>query len=83
MHNHLQEFGISKETLLSAYFLAAASIFEPERSTERTSWAKTAVLIEAIAYYFNKETCIKQRRAFLLEFGYGSSGGRYKKVNGR
>ncbi|KAL6339780.1 hypothetical protein AAG906_034866 [Vitis piasezkii] len=71
-HSHLQEFGLSRETLLLAYFLAAASIFEPERSVERVAWAKAAVLVEAVASYFNKETCIKQRRAFLLKFGYSA-----------
>ncbi|KAL6339653.1 hypothetical protein AAG906_034738 [Vitis piasezkii] len=81
-HSHLQEFGLSRETLLLAYFLAAASIFEPERSVERVAWAKAAVLVEAVASYFNKETCIKQRRAFLLKFGYSASGGRYRKING-
>lgn len=81
-HSNLQEFGLSRETLLLAYFLAAASIFEPERSVERVAWAKAAVLVEAVASYFNKETCIKQRRAFLLKFGYSAGGGRYRKING-
>lgn len=82
-NSHLEEFGVSRETLLKAYFLASASIFEPERSVERMAWAKSAVLVEAVAFYFSKETSIKKRRAFLLEFGYGASGGRYKKINGR
>ncbi|KAL6338282.1 hypothetical protein AAG906_018554 [Vitis piasezkii] len=81
---HLGEFGVSRKASLLAYFLAAACIFEPERSIERLAWAKTAILVLAVRSYFSKETCIKQRRAFLLKFGYSPSGGDYmKKINGR
>ena len=47
----LKEFGLSKESLLFAYFVAAASIFEPERSPERLAWAKTAALLETLKSY--------------------------------
>ena len=46
---------MSKRDLLLAYFLAAASIFEPERSQERLAWAKTTVLLETITSYIRDE----------------------------
>ncbi|KAJ7950499.1 Copalyl diphosphate synthase [Quillaja saponaria] len=62
---NLAEFGLSKENLLLAYFLAAASIFESNRSPERFAWTKTRVLIEAIRYNLDTE---ESRRAFEQEF---------------
>ncbi|XP_041022877.1 ent-copalyl diphosphate synthase 1-like [Juglans microcarpa x Juglans regia] len=62
---NLGDFGLSRTALLLAYFLAAASIYEPKRSRERLAWAKTTALVEAIASYFDKE---EMRRAFLNEF---------------
>ncbi|XP_059437236.1 ent-copalyl diphosphate synthase 1-like isoform X4 [Corylus avellana] len=62
---NLGDFGLSRKTLLFAYFLAAASIFEPERSNERLAWVKTTALVEAISSYFDEE---EMRRAFLHEF---------------
>ncbi|XP_059439100.1 (-)-kolavenyl diphosphate synthase TPS28, chloroplastic-like isoform X1 [Corylus avellana] len=62
---NLGDFGLSKKTLLFAYFLAAASIFEPERSNERLAWVKTTALVEAITSYFDED---EMRRAFLHEF---------------
>jgi ent-copalyl diphosphate synthase len=44
----LGEFGLSKRDLLLSYFLAAASIFELERSHERLAWAKTTALLGTI-----------------------------------
>ncbi|RHN44314.1 putative ent-copalyl diphosphate synthase [Medicago truncatula] len=49
--SRLGEFGLSKRELLLAYFLAAANIFEPERSHERLAWAKTTALLETITSY--------------------------------
>jgi ent-copalyl diphosphate synthase len=62
---NLGDFGLSRRTLLFAYFLAAASIFELERSNERLAWFKTTALVEAITSYFDEE---ETRRAFLYEF---------------
>nr|BAB03594.1 copalyl diphosphate [Scoparia dulcis] len=42
------EYGMSERSLLLAYYIAAASIFEPERALERLAWAKTAILMETI-----------------------------------
>ncbi|KAF2321639.1 hypothetical protein GH714_000826 [Hevea brasiliensis] len=66
---NLGDFGISKKELLFAYFLAAASIFEPERYKERLAWAKTTILLETIDSYFDdNNNSIEQRRAFVQEF---------------
>ncbi|XP_057964387.1 ent-copalyl diphosphate synthase 1 isoform X1 [Malania oleifera] len=66
---NLGELGVSKKTLLLAYFVAAASIFEPERSRERFAWAKTTILLQIVASYFNQqETSYEQRRTFVKEF---------------
>jgi ent-copalyl diphosphate synthase len=42
-------YGVTQQSTLRAYFLAAASIFEPSRAAERLAWARTAVLAEAIS----------------------------------
>ncbi|XP_029126812.1 ent-copalyl diphosphate synthase, chloroplastic isoform X2 [Cajanus cajan] len=47
----LEGFGLSKQSLLFAYFIAAANIFEPERSRERLAWAVTAALVETLRSY--------------------------------
>ncbi|KAJ4702649.1 Copalyl diphosphate synthase [Melia azedarach] len=66
----LENFGTSKRDLLLAFFLASASIYEPERSRERIAWAKTAILVETIAKYFHndKDSRHQQRKAFVDEF---------------
>ncbi|KAL1312212.1 hypothetical protein HN51_038808 [Arachis hypogaea] len=61
----LEEFGVSKESVLQSYFVAAASVFEPERSLERLSWAKTTTLIETLKSYTGDE---EARRAFVEQF---------------
>ncbi|XP_077232941.1 ent-copalyl diphosphate synthase 1-like isoform X2 [Tasmannia lanceolata] len=78
---NLGEFGLSKRAVLQAYFLAIASIFEPEKATERLAWARTAVLMEAVSSYFGSEANTpEQRRAFLEEFNDKRSG---KKKTGK
>ncbi|KAK9939818.1 hypothetical protein M0R45_016503 [Rubus argutus] len=64
----LRDYGLSKTSLLVAYFVAAASIFEPERANERLAWAKTASLVETIASYFNNGASDGDKRAFVDEF---------------
>ncbi|KAJ7977390.1 Copalyl diphosphate synthase [Quillaja saponaria] len=44
----LENYGLSIEELQFAYYLAAACIFEPERSLERFAWAKNSALIHTI-----------------------------------
>ncbi|KAJ4846430.1 (-)-kolavenyl diphosphate synthase tps28, chloroplastic [Turnera subulata] len=80
---NLREYGVGRRTLLLAYFIAAASIFEPEKSKERLAWAKTTVLLETIGSYFDGETGAfsMERKDFVHEFinGIGAS----RLVNGR
>nr|UNZ93475.1 copalyl diphosphate synthase [Scutellaria baicalensis] len=49
----LEEFGISKKELLLAFYLAAASIFEAERSRERLAWLKTQTICHIISTLFS------------------------------
>ncbi|XP_058739280.1 ent-copalyl diphosphate synthase, chloroplastic [Vicia villosa] len=65
LESRLGEFGLSKRDLLLAYFLAAGSIFEPERSHERLAWAKTTALLETIKSYVRDED---SRKDFVKEF---------------
>ncbi|XP_047051207.1 syn-copalyl diphosphate synthase, chloroplastic-like [Lolium rigidum] len=44
-----KNLAVSPKSVLQAYFLAAASIFEPDRATERLGWARTAVLADAVS----------------------------------
>ncbi|KAI9080381.1 hypothetical protein K1719_037775 [Acacia pycnantha] len=61
----LEEFGLSRKELLFAYFLAAASIFEPERSQERLAWAKTSALLHTITSSVKDQP---MRKAFVNHF---------------
>ncbi|KAJ9543441.1 hypothetical protein OSB04_023148 [Centaurea solstitialis] len=63
-------FGMSNITsLLVAYYLAAASVFEPERSNERIAWAKTTTLVDAISSLFDSRQLSKEHREdFVDEF---------------
>ena len=61
----LEELGLSRERLLVVYFLAAANIFEPDRSQERLAWVKTLALLETITSKYHDQ---KQRKAFVYEF---------------
>nr|UVE15959.1 ent-copalyl diphosphate synthase [Leonurus japonicus] len=80
----LGEWGLSERRALLAYFAAAASVYEPEKSEERLAWAKTAILVETITSHFDRQQLSReQKRAFLNEFEHGSilkyvNGGRYK-----
>ncbi|KAJ9543438.1 hypothetical protein OSB04_023145, partial [Centaurea solstitialis] len=67
---NIERFGMSDTTsLLVAYYLAAASVFEPERSKERIAWAKTTTLVNAISTFFDSEQLSKEhRREFVEEF---------------
>ncbi|KAG9456441.1 hypothetical protein H6P81_000949 [Aristolochia fimbriata] len=57
---NLEELGVTKKTALEAYFVAAASIFEPEKATERLAWARTALLVEAVSSYLKRGTATVQ-----------------------
>ncbi|XP_027351053.1 ent-copalyl diphosphate synthase, chloroplastic-like [Abrus precatorius] len=67
----LEGFGLSKRSVLFAYFVAAASIFESERSRERLAWAKTLALLETLRSFIkDKET----RTAFVERFNSSING---------
>ncbi|MED6221371.1 Gly-Xaa carboxypeptidase [Stylosanthes scabra] len=51
----LKEFGVSINSVLQAYFVATACIFEPERWLERLAWAKTVILIEALKFHIQDD----------------------------
>ncbi|KAJ9543439.1 hypothetical protein OSB04_023146 [Centaurea solstitialis] len=67
---NIERFGTSNITsLLVAYYVAAASVFEPERSKERIAWAKTTTLVDAISSFFDSQQLSKEhRRDFVDEF---------------
>ncbi|KAF8116486.1 hypothetical protein N665_0017s0043 [Sinapis alba] len=64
--NWLSEWGVSRNELLECYYLAAATIFEAERSHERMVWAKSSVLVKAIFSSFGESS--DSRRSFLDQF---------------
>ncbi|KAL1532385.1 Gly-Xaa carboxypeptidase [Salvia divinorum] len=70
------EFGISKKDLLRAYFLAAATIFEPERTQERLVWAKTLIVSRMIASFINDGTTLSldQKTALVAQIGHNFDG---------
>nr|ALI57121.1 copalyl diphosphate synthase [Scoparia dulcis] len=72
--SYLQEFGITEKDLILAYFLASASIFEPERLGERVAWVKSQIVLQILLDYCspsdqngkgNKN--VEKITAFLLE----------------
>ncbi|CAI0382231.1 unnamed protein product, partial [Linum tenue] len=65
------KYGVSKRSLLHGYYLAAATVFEQDRSEERLAWAKTTVLLDAVESYFHVNDSNDQRAAFVHEFTHG------------
>ncbi|XP_042033665.1 ent-copalyl diphosphate synthase, chloroplastic-like [Salvia splendens] len=79
-NSNLGVFGLSEGSLMQAYYVVAASIFESEKSLERLAWAKTVILMQTITSHFNSA---EQKRAFIDEFERDSvltyaNGVRYK-----
>lgn len=72
----VKDFGISKKDLLVAYFLAASTIFEPERTQERIIWAKTLILSRMITSFLNKQATLssQQKIAILTQLGESVDG---------
>lgn len=65
----LVEHGVRQSNVLTAYFLAAACVFEPERAAERLAWARTAIVADAISSYFRSESCSNEmRQGFIHDF---------------
>ncbi|CAH9140588.1 unnamed protein product [Cuscuta epithymum] len=82
---NLAQFGVSERSVLLGYYLAMASIFEPEKSKERLAWAKTSALMEAIGSKFGTgrtEICQDQKTAFLHEFISNNFSEDYNNHNG-
>nr|WCR39978.1 terpene synthase class II [Dracocephalum officinale] len=67
---NLGEFGLSERSLLLAYYKAASTAFEPEKSGERLAWATTAVLVETIA---SQRLSDEEKGEFVSEFEQGSN----------
>ncbi|CAA0828100.1 Ent-copalyl diphosphate synthase- chloroplastic [Striga hermonthica] len=73
-----------ESNFLQRYYIAAASIFEPQKWVERVGWAKTAILVETIVSHFQRQGLSREhKRAFVEEFEQGcilkyANGGRYK-----
>ncbi|CAM0957483.1 unnamed protein product [Alopecurus aequalis] len=64
--NGLEAFGVTSEDVLRTYFLAAASIFEPGRATERLAWARVSVLANIISKYLRSDSsCNKMLEQFM------------------
>nr|WCR39982.1 terpene synthase class II [Tectona grandis] len=74
--SNVQEFGISRKELLLAYFLAAATIFEPERTKERIMWAKSQIASKMIRSFFSEKTTSVEHKVALL------TGFRNNNING-
>ncbi|GJN21388.1 hypothetical protein PR202_gb08858 [Eleusine coracana subsp. coracana] len=55
--NNLEMYGVTPKSVLRSYFLAAANIFEQNRSVERLGWARTAVLAKAFSSIILDNDC--------------------------
>ncbi|KAL6634600.1 hypothetical protein ACP70R_027271 [Stipagrostis hirtigluma subsp. patula] len=64
--NNLKKYGVTPESALRAYFLAASNIFEPNRAAERLTWARTAVLAEAISWHLQFNASTDSKKEVLL-----------------
>ncbi|CAF1702691.1 ent-copalyl diphosphate synthase, chloroplastic-like isoform X1 [Brassica napus] len=54
--SRLHECGVCRNGLLECFYLAAATIFEEDRSDERMAWAKSSVLVKAISSSFGESS---------------------------
>lgn len=64
--------------------MAAATMFEPEKSKERLAWAKTVALIEAIDFELGKEKAsTEERRDFVNQFQHAYNSQGYLRHNAR
>ncbi|KAK3153708.1 hypothetical protein QOZ80_2BG0180100 [Eleusine coracana subsp. coracana] len=61
VENSLQSFGVTREDVLGAYFLAASCIFEPSRAAERFAWARAALLANSISIHLQNNLQDKER----------------------
>jgi len=61
IENGLVDFGVAHQDVLRAYFLAAASIFESSRATERLAWARVSILANTISTHIRKDSSFRDR----------------------
>lgn len=59
--NRLMDFGVAQEDALRAYFLAAASVYEPSRAAERLAWARAAILANAVSTHLRNNPSFRER----------------------
>ncbi|KAF3323197.1 ent-copalyl diphosphate synthase 1 [Carex littledalei] len=65
----LERFNVKRKDVQRAHFLAASSIFEPERAPERLAWAQTSILADAITSFFTDDgRCSGKLHEFILNF---------------
>jgi hypothetical protein len=64
--NELLLFGVTSEKALRAYFLAAANIFEPDRTVEGLMWTRTSLVTEAISWHLQRNGCTKSKMESLI-----------------
>nr|AVW89185.1 copalyl diphosphate synthase 3 [Andrographis paniculata] len=83
-NSNVDEFGITRKDLLVAYFLAAASIFEPERLKERVAWAKSRILTQMVSSLSGKEIAsLEQKNSFINEFENSNGRQKFESQEGR
>jgi Terpene synthase family, metal binding domain len=65
----LHRFKVTRKDVQRFYFLAASSIFEPERASERLAWTQTSILADAISSFFTDGCCPQKiHDEFILNF---------------
>ncbi|CAM0871455.1 unnamed protein product [Alopecurus aequalis] len=62
----LEYFQVAPKDVLSAYFLATASIFEPSRAIERIAWTMVSVLANTISTHVRHNLSVKKRMVQFL-----------------
>ncbi|XP_066346079.1 ent-copalyl diphosphate synthase 2, chloroplastic-like isoform X2 [Miscanthus floridulus] len=80
--NRLMDFGVAQEDVLRAYFLAAASIYEPSRATERLAWARVAILANTISTHLHNNSSFRECLERSLHCPYEERDGSGLNTNG-
>lgn len=69
------DFGVAQEDALRAYFLAAASVYEPSRAAERLAWARAAILANAVSTHLRNNPSFRERLEHSLRCPYEETDG--------
>jgi hypothetical protein len=64
--NNIVVYGVTLDSALRAYFVAAANIFEPDRAAERLAWARTAMIVEAVSRHLRGKASADSTREALI-----------------